>query len=150
MSTASKRKYLLYSATGGDAETKSCAFFLSDQGCKNGDSCKFKHEKPYSSSGDVGIRSGSSNNTSINIASSTVNSSENTNKMNNRERDREDNIKSSNVKISKTEAKDSSHDNYNKIRATPSQHNQTENRFYYADELEKQKNELQKEYENKL
>eukprot|EP01039_Chlorochromonas_danica_P010385 gene10385-11502_t len=39
-----KKKYLLYSSNDGrPSSMKPCAFFASDEGCKNGDKCKFSH-----------------------------------------------------------------------------------------------------------
>lgn len=40
-----KKKYTLYKAEGNSAPAP-CAFFLSPQGCKNGDKCKFSHALP--------------------------------------------------------------------------------------------------------
>ena len=39
---AKGKGYKLTSATG-DGTPKTCAFFFSDQGCRNGDACKFSH-----------------------------------------------------------------------------------------------------------
>lgn len=40
-----KKKYTLYKAEGSNVPAP-CAFFLSPQGCKNGDKCKFSHVLP--------------------------------------------------------------------------------------------------------
>ena len=45
-SSAPSKKYILRAAKPG--ETPVCAFFLSADGCRNGDNCKFLHGKPQS------------------------------------------------------------------------------------------------------
>ena len=42
------KKYKLFKAGENDGDPPPCAFFLSPQGCKNGDKCKFSHEVPSS------------------------------------------------------------------------------------------------------
>jgi len=42
----SAKKYKLFKADGSNNEPAPCAFFLSAQGCKNGDKCRFAHKLP--------------------------------------------------------------------------------------------------------
>jgi len=45
------KKYTLFSSSEAGKDGKApCAFFFSEKGCRNGDNCKFSHEKPESGS----------------------------------------------------------------------------------------------------
>jgi len=49
-----KKKYTLYSATDNRPNSeKPCAFYFSDDGCRNGDKCAFKHTADDASVSDV-------------------------------------------------------------------------------------------------
>ena len=42
----SDKKYKLFKTDGSNGDPPPCAFFLSAQGCRNGDKCKFSHKVP--------------------------------------------------------------------------------------------------------
>ena len=48
MSTGKAKKYKLFSSAADSGERPPCAFFFSDKGCRNGDNCKFSHERASS------------------------------------------------------------------------------------------------------
>ena len=55
---AKGKGYKLTSAAT-DGMPKTCAFFFSDKGCRNGANCKFSHDKPQQQSASASVSSSS-------------------------------------------------------------------------------------------
>ncbi len=55
-----EKKYKLFKADGASGDAPPCAFFLSPQGCRNGDKCKFSHKIPSKDQPPVTIEESSS------------------------------------------------------------------------------------------
>ena len=124
---SSKRKYLLYSSADGEA--KSCAFFASAEGCRNGAACKFKHDNPATAI--VNKQQDDTFSSAVQVPATTKS---------------EKRVQASAANNVKTEKPKQTSNPTNKDKEV--QLKQQE--FFYADEIEKQKLELQKEYESKL
>lgn len=51
MPVSDKKKYTLFASATSESGKQPCAFFVSAKGCRNGDNCKFSHEKPHEIAG---------------------------------------------------------------------------------------------------